>query len=268
MSENTGEYWSRIARHWALLGSPLRPSEPDLAAYRRGVAEFEQPEAVVLGATLEFAALPWPRGSRVVAIDHNLDIIRAIWPSSGGPAIRADWQALPLASGSQDLALCDGGLSMTPFPNGCECIAANLSTVLRAGGLALIRAYLLPDRPELPEQVLDDLLAGRIPSLNHLKLRLGMALQPNSTDGVRLCRIWDALHEAAPSLPALAARIGWDLDHLEAIDAYRDSPNRYYFSNLKDVRGPFERAGFRLEWTSIPSYEMGSQCPVLCFRKG
>ncbi|HTQ10073.1 MAG TPA: hypothetical protein VMI31_08395, partial [Fimbriimonadaceae bacterium] len=71
----------------------------------------------------------------------------------------------------------------------------------------------------------------------------------------------------APSLPVLAERIGWDLDRLEAIHAYRSSTNSYYFSTLDEILEPFSAAGFELQWVSEPDYEMGSQCPVICFRR-
>lgn len=267
MTMQGGEYFNEIARHWALLGPPLRPSEPDLAGYMRGVAQVESPRAAILGVTPELFSLPWPNGSDVIAIDHNLQMIEAVWPGPRESAIQGSWLALPLQSRSRSLVLCDGGLSVVGYPSASRALVDEVVRVLEPGGLGLFRLYLPPANAESADDALADLWAAKIPSPNHLKLRLGMAMQASSSEGIELAKIWDALHAAAPDFGDLAARIGWNLDELLAINAYRGSRNRYYFPTLAEVEAIFEEAGFRLEWISTPAYEMGERCPVACFRR-
>jgi len=118
--------------------------------------------------------------------------------------------------------------------------------------------------------VLKDLLAGRMATLNLLKLRLGMALQTDPHVGVELGTIWNKIHAAAPSFSELALRTGWSLDHLSAIAAYRDSSVRYYFPTVDQVLELFaERApAFTLQQSRQPTYTLGECCPVIILRKG
>jgi hypothetical protein len=117
--------------------------------------------------------------------------------------------------------------------------------------------------------VLEDLLSGRIASLNLLKLRLGMALQTDPHVGVELGTIWESIHAAAPNFNELALRTGWGMDHLSAIMSYRDSPVRYYFPTAEQVLAVFAEGapGFTLQQTRRPSYTLGECCPVIILRK-
>ena len=261
------EYWNEIARRWSLLGPPLRPSAPDLAGYQRGIREFAVPRAAILGVTPELYGIAWPEGSSVVAIDHNRPMIEAVWPGPREVAICADWRSLPLKEGSRDLVLCDGGFSMLPYPDAARAAIGCVRRVLGSRGLALFRLYVPAGSRETADDVLDELMNGAIPSLNHLKLKLGMALQRSPSEGVELDKIWQTLSRAAPDFEELAAGIGWDLDHLLAINAYRDSRNRYYFPARDEVEHLFAESGFSLEWVSLPEYKLGERCPLACFRR-
>ena len=117
--------------------------------------------------------------------------------------------------------------------------------------------------------MLSSLTDGRIRDLNCLKLRLGMALMPSSREGVELGEVWRRLHDVAGSWPALAARMGWDVEHLSVIDAYRDSPARYHFITVDEFeatmcKSPAEFATHRVD---VPRYLMGDQCPTVVMRR-
>jgi SAM-dependent methyltransferase len=261
------EYWSQIARHWALLGPPLKPSAQDIEAYLRGVREFAAPSAAILGVTPELVAMPWPGGSKIVAIDHNPDMIRAVWPSGSRQAINGDWARLHVRDGTFDTILCDGGFSVVSFPDGGRRVAQSIGRALVPGGVALIRIYAPPTRKEDPEVILNDFVGGKVPTLNHLKLRLAMALESEPGAGVELSIIWQAIHKRAPDLHLLAAQLGWDPDHLLAINAYRDSRTCYYFPSIRSVHDLFDAHAFRFEWFSVPTYALGDRCQVHCWRK-
>jgi SAM-dependent methyltransferase len=228
------------------------------------------PRAVIYGVTPELQRMAWPAGATVIAVDRARPMIDAVWPGPRDRVVCGDWSATPLAAGSADVVLCDGGAHLVPFGAPRDAFARELARVIAPGGLFVARLFVPPARPESPDGVLQDLLAGRVASLNVLKLRLGMALQPSAAEGVRLSRVWDALHAAAPDAQQLAARLGWSFDHLRAIDTYRDCPARYHFQTLDEVRELIcagTGGGFALESFNVPTYDLGDRCPTVIFRR-
>ena len=259
-------HWAEVARRWALVGPPLRPSPEDVAAY----AEVVAPRGLILGVTPEIYRLPWPEGADVLALDHTRAMIEAVWPGPPDAAVCADWTDMPGEPASRDVAFCDGGLHLLPYPEGQAKVVENLARVLVPGGLVALRLFTPPPEPESAADVLADLLGGRVANLNVLKLRLGMALQADPSEGVALDSVYAALVAAAPDgLPALAETIGWDLDHLLAIESYRGSPDRYYFVTFEQVRDLFcvSPGGFDLVSMRVPAYDLGDLCPLLVLRR-
>lgn len=271
--EQAGQ-WPSVARIWHQLGSPLRPIETDLAFYRAALADWlrdsgnRPPRALILGVTPELYHLPWPVGSRVKAVDRTLEMVRHVWPGDGSQVLLADWRHMGWPDASFDLVLCDGGWHLVDHPAGQRELAGQLERILAPGGRFVLRMFVPPARPEEPQDVLEQLFAGRIPDLNCLKLRLGMALQESPSEGVALQTVWRRLRETADGWPALADRLAWPLEHLLAIDAYRESLARYHFvsaAQAKDLVCGGDGGPFRLQRTGIPSYLMGAQCPTMVF---
>lgn len=165
--------------------------------------------------------------------------------------------------------MCDGGLQLLPYPEGHSKLVASLRRVIAPGGVVAIRMFVLPEEQESPGAVLRDLWAGRIANLNLLKIRLGMALARGAGHCVSLRAVWDAVHRAAPDLPALAAAVGWPLEHLQVIQTYRDRHTRYWFVGLEEARRLFceSPGGFALEQVNVPTYELGERCPTAIFRR-
>ena len=209
-----GGHWSNIARLWRQVSSPLRPTPTDVAVYAAAVRDWARtggvPRALILGVTPELYRLPWPAGSDVAAVDRNRNMIDALWPGPRDAVVCADWRDLPFPTGSRDVTVCDGGISMLSYPADHREFVRSLHRVVAPGGLCVFRLYVPPGVRESPEAVLRDLLEAKIPNLNVLKLRLGMALQRSSEGGVELGHVWNVLREAAPDFPVLAERIGWD----------------------------------------------------------
>lgn len=261
-------HWAQIATRWAHTGPPLRPSPDDLAEYRRAVAKFagDRPvKALVLGSTPEFREAPWPPGSDVVAVDRSAAMLGALWKGTG---LQGDWRSLPLADGTRDVALCDGGLHLLN-PAGQAQLVCELARVLRPGGIAVFRVFSPPREREEPGAVLDDLLHRRVSSLNALKMRLGMAMQRDIQAGVALDELWNAVHDAAPDFDALAATLGWTLDHIHAIDTYRNCLDTYHFVTIDAAVALFTQqpGGFAVENIHTPDYELGERCPIVTFRR-
>jgi SAM-dependent methyltransferase len=195
-------------------------------------------------------------------------MIEALWPGPPAAVVCADWTDVPLQASSRDVVLGDGGLHLLSYPVGQAALVTNLARALVPGGVVVMRLFVPPgpDGRETPESVLDDLLAGRIANLNLLKLRLGMALQPDAEAGVGVASVYEAVRQVRPDLVTLAATVGWDLDHLLAIESYRDSFTRYWFVTVDQVRDLFG-ASFDLEAAHVPSYELGERCPTVVLRR-
>jgi SAM-dependent methyltransferase len=268
-------HWSDVARLWQQVGAPLRPCETDLDFLRERIdgwaREHGAPRALILGVTPEFHRLPWPDGTDLLATDNNRNMIDAIWPGRAEQVIEHDWISLPFDSASRDIVLCDGGLHLVR-PSDQKALVETLGRILAPGGLCFFRLFVPPAERESPEFVLEDLIAGRIPNLNILKLRLGMALQPTMIEGVGVAEVWNRVHSACPDFEALADRIGWSLEHLLALETYRESPNRYHFLTVAEVRTlfcsvPDSPARFSVEEVATPKYALGERCPTILLRR-
>jgi SAM-dependent methyltransferase len=262
-------YWPDIAKKWEKVGPPLRPTAPDLAAYLEALGHKAEPRAVMLGVTPEIYRLPWPPGADVVAIDHTLGMIEAVWPGPRGRAVCGDWTKMPLERASRDVALCDGGLHLLSSPRGQAALVDNLLRVLAPAGIFVLRVFAPDVRPETADTVIDDLLAGKVSNVNVLKLRLAMALQGDASSGVMLAAVWSSLFGSGIGYGELADRIGWDPIELATLDSYRECRTRYHFVTLSEVIELFcnRRGGFELVNVRTPSYELGERCPTVTLRR-
>lgn len=264
--------WSRHARQWSRVASPLRPVAEDCRLYWGligGVVEgLAAPRVLLLGVTPELALLPWPRPSHLTAADLNPDMIARVWPARElrctGEAVCAKWQALPLADASVDVTLGDGSLSALPRSRDYPAVIAEIHRVLRPGGRLALRCYVQPDDNERMDQVFAALNAGKIGSMHVLKWRMAMALQKTMADGVAVSDIRDCFVVRVGDRAAAARRLGWPLEAINTIDAYQGSGVTYTFPTLAELRAAV--AG-RFEITRIahPSYELGERCPVIGF---
>ena len=227
---------------------------------------------LILGVTPELHDLAWPDRDRLHAADHTPEMITHVWPGRPERALHCDWRQVPLPERSVDIAMCDGGLHLMPADGGQLQLAKHLAWLVETDGFVAFRLFLPPGTREPAETVLDDLLAGRIPDLNRLKLRLGCALMPSSEEGVALRDVWTCLARLAEpdGWSSLAARLGWDETHLAAIDSYRDSGARYHFVDEDRAISLFTAGtggAFSLERITRPAYPMGELCPTVVFRR-
>jgi SAM-dependent methyltransferase len=266
-------HWPDIARLWAQVGPPLRPASQDIAIFTETINSWTHdngpPRALILGVTPELYGLPWPQGTNLLAVDRTQGMIDVVWPGPRNAVVRADWTAIPLRDGSRDVVLCDGGVHLMSHPDGHRKFVRTLHRIVASGGLCIFRLFVPPRQRETPVRVLRDLLEGKISNLNILKLRLGMALQEHIAQGIALGQVWNAIHRAAPDFERLASRIGWPLEHLLAINTYRDSEIRYFFLDPDTVRRLFCDSPGGFEWVTVrvPTYELGDRCPTIVLRR-
>ncbi|MGE3768976.1 MAG: methyltransferase type 11, partial [Kofleriaceae bacterium] len=162
---------------------------------------------------------------------------------------------------SIDVAVGDGGCSVFAFPGEYRAFAAELARVLRPDGLVVLRLFTF--QPE----TLDDVRAAlpSIGSFDALKWRIAMAIQ-SPERSVQVSAIRDAFDALVPDRAALAARTGWRREVIDHIDIYRDSPARYSFPTLDEVREVLAPELVEVSVTT-PRYELGDRCPTLTLRR-
>ena len=266
------DHWNQHARQWNLIGPPLRPAAQDLRLLEmelrawRERASAVSPRALLCGVTPEIAAMRWPPGTWLTAVDHSRPMVAGVWPGSSAPgaAVCGNWLALPLAAASQDILVGDGCYSLLVGSARYAAFSTELRRVAADGALLLMRYFLRPERPEAQGAVIDDLHRGRIGNFHVFKWRLAMALHGSLEEGVRLGDIWNAWHEAVPDPARLAARLGWRVEVVNTISNYRGVDTRYSFPTLDEARrlvGDFEMVSMH-----TPDYELGARCPTLVMR--
>lgn len=259
-----------MASVWDEIGPPLRPCAEDITLYRRlaepALAKNDSPQILLLGVTPELYQIEWPPGRDFIGVDRTLTMVQHVWPGRSDEVIVTDWEKLPLAKNSRDLVLCDGGLHLLQYPAAQQRVLARLADVLRAGGRCIFRLFALPPKRETAAVVLRDLRQRKVPDLNHLKLRLGMALQRTAEEGIAVHEIRETLRATCGDWSSLAARLCWPLPHLRAIDVYRRSNSRYHFLSLDEAIELFCSGGkFRVAEQALPSYPLGERCPLVAF---
>ena len=237
--------WAAVARNWKLLGPPLRPSQEDVRfseeAIRAWRGQGTPPRVLLLGVTPELYGLPWRGGTDFLAVDRTMAAIEAVWPGPREAVRCEDWLEMKLPAASRDIVLCDGGLNLLAYPEEQQQLASILRGVLAEGGLCILRLFVRPAERETRDAVLADLMGGRIPNMNVLKLRLWMALQESPSQGVELDAVWRTVLSAAGSLEELASRVGWPLEETLTINAYKDSATRYWLGTVDEVAKIFCR---------------------------
>lgn len=265
------DHWNQHARQWQLIGPPLRPAPEDIHLLEAevhgwcGRLRVATPRALLCGVTPEIAAMRWPAGTRLTAVDHSLPMIAGVWPAQApGAAVCGNWLALPLPDASQHLLVGDGCYSLLVGRAQYASFAAELRRVASRDAMLAMRYFLRPGHPETVDRVVDELWRGRIGNFHVFKWRLAMALHGTLEEGVRLGDIWDAWHRAAPEPDKLAAHLGWPPETVNTIYNYRGVDTRYSFPTLEEARA--SAGAFEIVAMHLPSYELGERCPTLIMR--
>ena len=265
------DHFVKLIGNWSNLGPPLRPSRFDRAVVQReGQALHASSRVVVLGLTPETVTCGWPSGIELIALDHSPAMLSALWPQQDAPerssALLANWLAMPLANGVADLVCADGCHTQVTFPHGFGVLAGEIQRILRPAGRLLARVFIRPDIVEPMDQVADDLAAGRVGSVNALKLRLLATLQGLNRHGTRLGDAWTAWKDLPLPPQALQSAPGWTADELAGIEGYRDLETRYYLPTMAELR--MAHAGLFDEIACHSGdYELAERCPTLVWQR-
>lgn len=264
--------WELQARQWALLKPPLRPAPEDVAVAQAFVDTWHAthrraPRALVLGSTVELAALRWPSGSEIIAVDRSSTMLQGVWrqaPLTSGHrrAAVGEWLQMPLRDGCCDLVLGDGSFASVRKAE-ARGLARAVHRLLGRDGAMLTRMFVRPAVPESPAAVWSDLLSGAIGGFSAFKLRLLMALQDGDHE-TRVQDAWRFVHGRAPSLEWIAHRTGWPIDEVRTIESYCDQPTVYWFPQLEQFRAALEESFVERDCRH-QAYEVGDRCPTLQF---
>ncbi len=270
----TDGHWARMGAIWRFVGPPLRPSAQDGALFEAAIHQWQKqhaspPRALILGVTPELYSLRWPAGTTLKALDASQQMVDAVWLGSPSAAVIGSWTAIPFADNSLDIVVLDGGFGMLRYPDQQAQLLGELRRVLAVDGIFVVRLFSPVGRTGSTASIFADLAAGKIASLDALKLRLWGALHGEPTVGVQPRRVVASIREAVGEFDQLATRYGWALPHVRALEFHRDSMATYYLTEAAEVArlAGEELGGFNLLDITEPDYELGHCCPIVTLQR-
>ncbi len=261
--------WEKHAAQWNHIGPPLRPCPQDLQFVQTQVNDIARArnrvEALLLGVTVELTGISWPTNCSLMAVDSSRAMLIQRWRAPAGiksAALQGLWDQLPVTRNSLDLVLADGSLSALPNVRGLTEVLRELAAVLCPGGRIVTRLFIRQETEPTPGEVIDAMRRGKYGSFHVFKFRLLMALHNSPTEGVLLNSVYQSVCDAIPDRAAVARELGWPLESINTIDAYKDVSGRYYFPRLAQFRELMRGDLGELDCL-VPTYEMGERCPTL-----
>lgn len=243
-------FWDAFSTRWQ-VDPPQAPDDADLAWFQRE-AERAAPGPgpfLVLGATPQFARVPWPAGAWPVATDFSRGMLARVWPRPGaeGPvgAVRCDWRDLAWRAGSTALAVGDGCFGVLPGLGDVEAVCREVVRVLRPGGRCLMRCFVRdPGGPGL-EDLFAALRNGEVRRIGWFRWQVAMALQAEGVfpvDRDRVFREWTA---RVPDWEGRIAAWGLPEEPTGRIRRWEGERTPLHFPDLDALRPALERA-FRI----------------------
>lgn len=272
------DYWERRSglQTGRSTPAPIRPADTDIALYaswarmRGASVRGGELRTLMLGVTRSIAAMPWPAGTALLAVDWSPGMVRQFWPAGyaprGSSVVLGDWREMPIASESCDLAVGDTCYSALAGREDCVALNAEIARVLKPGAWWVQRCFLRPERAENVDLLLGELEQGRIGVFEVFCWRLAMTLHGADGIGVRCADVWQAWNRHVRDPQGLFARLGWPAQGLAAIDRWRGEPTRIYFPTLLEVR-ELAVPDFEFVEARFPDYEMGDRCPMLVLHR-
>jgi SAM-dependent methyltransferase len=264
--------WEIMARRWAMIGWPMRPTPADVAYYEAWAAKAATAlplRAVLLGVTPEIALMQWPKDTRLTAVDRSEAMLAAVWPrdrvSVDARTMLSGWDALPLDAGSQDIVIGDGCYTVAAPLDVQERITREVHRVLKPTGTFIMRLFVAESQPGAVAALFDDLWAGRFAHFQEFKLLLLTRLPRDRDEIVQIADVWNAWDAAGIDRKALSERLGWSPAMIDTIDAYRDSAELYCFASPERMIERFA-PHFDMSEIKVHDYALASNCPTLVLR--
>lgn len=143
--------WRILARRWAKVAPPFRPSSEDLATYRTHLAGARPSSLLILGATPELRDLAASLGiARVTLVDRDRVVLAAMSRLVVATDLRhetrvvADWSTMELPPRSFGAIVGDLVWHWLR-PSDQPVVADRIRRLLAPGGLFISRFRLIPD---------------------------------------------------------------------------------------------------------------------------
>jgi hypothetical protein len=268
-------YWDSLAHQFQHQGPPLRPCAEDIQIMRGLIHEWSsqhprsRTNALLLGVTPEIAALSWPAGTRLLAVEKSQPMIDIVWPGdipNQRQVICENWFDLRNQQGAFDIAIGDGFLTSMAYPDQSVQMSRQVSQWLKSDGLLILRAFVRPEKKETLEEILADLTANAVPTFDTLKWRLAMAIQKDTARGIAVADIHRAWVDIETKYPHLPERAGWPRANVNTIKLYDGRPDIYAFPTVNELN---QALSVHLEQVSetFPKYHFGNSCPILTYRR-
>jgi hypothetical protein len=263
-------YWTRVARTYAQMRPPLRPSVEDIRFLEQTVAAYalRQPkarQALLLGVTPDIAAMRLPSAFSLLGIDCSYPMVKGVWPRNLPGrrwGINGNWMALPAAPSSCDIVIGDGSMNCLRYPDEHRAFAESVLSVMKPDGIFILRCFAQLENRENADQVFEDALSGRIPTFTQFRYRLLMALQPNAREGIAVKSVYRCWTERSAGDPLLLSRAGWPEHDVDVIELYRDCGAVHTFPTLAECRATLSEFFDEIS-VSFPTYYAGDRCPRL-----
>lgn len=266
--------WDKLSAQWKeKTGQPLHPGSED-RKFMEDIIHTWAPKdghlnALILGVTPQMAYLDWPVGTDLLAVDHSQQMIDRVWPGFPNPgegALCANWLDLPLENNSRNLVVSDAPFGVLPYPNIYKKLLQSVRNVLTSNGIFAFRIFILPDQTEPLEQIFWEAREGKIGNFHAFKLRLLMAMQPDTETGVCIGDVWDYWVKKRINYHELANQTGWPIGHLETMKAYKNQTDTYHFPTFGMFRSLMKNENFKEIRFFRPEYELGDRCPTFVYR--
>jgi hypothetical protein len=263
--------WAALAKAWSEVAWPFRPTGSEIRMFESSVRDWarqsarERIQALILGVTPEIALMNWPANTYVTGVDNSPDVIRAIWPGDAPnvrEAICANWLSIPRSLRSLDVIIGDGSLIAFRFPQQTKEIVRRAHALLRADGLLVLRCYTQSSPKESVQEVFHALSAGEIPTINHFKFRLFMAVQRDAEEGAPVKDIYRAWANNRIESDVLTQRFKWTRAAIDTMEFWRDGDTVYTFPTLQETLDVLQEH-FEICSLQAPQDGLGQRCPIV-----
>jgi len=269
-------HWNKHAVNWNSVGAPLRPCRSDIVNFENIVSRYSIANSdirnlsvLLLGVTPEITNMVWPSNTKLLAVDHMIDMIKYVWTGNSkiqADAICSDWVNLPLQQKWADIIIGDGCFTLLEFPNQYLHAINSLKKVMADGAYLALRLFVQARQPETSAVVFDDLYKGRIANFHVFKWRLAMSLQKDISQGVCVGDIWEAWNKKGKGNEHLALHLKWPLDEINTINTYKGSESVYYYPDIDAIRELFSHEFSEVD-NIVENYELAERCPLLILKK-